>query len=121
MIIKLGIIGAIVVVGGILFGTEIQELFPESTTTGVDSFKSDVSTLASDSIQTAEQTIESSVEEAETKLTDFGHQTIQTAEQTIESSVETTETKLSEIKHNSTNFVEENVVEKIPFIKENEQ
>ena len=95
MIIKLGIIGAIIVVGGILFASEIQELFPESTTTGVDSFKSDVSTLASDSIQTAEQTIESSVEEAETKL--------------------------SEIKQNSTDFVEENVVDNIPFINENEQ
>ena len=94
MLIKLGIIGAIVV-GGILFASEIQELFPESTTTGVDSFKSDVSTLASDSIQTAEQTIESSVEEAETKL--------------------------SEIKQNSTDFVEENVVDNIPFINENEQ
>ncbi|NIM25138.1 MAG: hypothetical protein GTN35_04810, partial [Nitrososphaeria archaeon] len=71
--------------------------------------------------QTAEQTIESSVETAETKLTDFGHQTIQTAEQTIESSVETAETKLSEIKQNSTDFVEEIVVDKIPFINENEE
>ncbi|MDX1440839.1 MAG: hypothetical protein R3237_00075 [Nitrosopumilaceae archaeon] len=95
MIIKITIIGALVIAGGILFGSEIKEFFPQSTSTGVDSLKSDVKTLAT--------------------------HTIQTAEKTIESSVETAETKLTEIKQNSTDFVEEKIVSNIPFIKENPQ
>jgi hypothetical protein len=121
MIIKLAIIGAVVLIGGITFASEFQELFPNTTSTGVNSLKSDVSALAKESIQTAEQTIDSSVEKAETKLTDFGHQTIETAERTIDSSVEKAETKFSEIKQNSTNYVEENIVDKIPFLNEEDK
>lgn len=121
MIIKLAIIGAVVLIGGIAFSSEFQELFPNTASTGVSSLKSDMSNLAEESIQTAEQTIDSSIEKAETKLTDFGHQTIQTAEQTMDSSLEKAETKFSEIKQNSTDYVEENIVNKIPFINEEDK
>ena len=95
MIIKLAIIGAVVLIGVITFASELQELFPNTTSTGVNSLKSDMSALASESIQTAEQTIDSSVEKAETKF--------------------------SEIKQNSTNYVEENIVDKIPFLNEEDK
>jgi hypothetical protein len=121
MIIKLVIIGAVIVMGGIAFASEFKEIFPNTTTTGVNSLKSDVSTLTMDSIQTAEQTIDSSVEKAETELTNFGHQTIQTAEQTIDSSVEKAEIGFSEITQNSTNYVEENIVNNIPFLNEEDK
>ncbi len=56
----------------------------------------------------------------ETKLSDIGHQTIQTAESTINSSVEQVETKLSEIKQNSTEYVEENISDKFSFLNPSE-
>ena len=95
MLIKLAIIGAIVVIGGITFASEFQELFPNTASTGVDSLKSDMSSLAKDSIQTAEQTIDSSVEKAEIEITN--------------------------IAQNSTDFVEENIVDKIPFLNEEDK
>ena len=116
MFLKIGIIASILVVGGIVFSSEIQAILPNTSTTGIDSFETDVNTLTSKSFESAEQKIGSSVKKAETKLTDFGHQTTDTAKSTINSSAEQIETKLSEIKQNSTEYVEENISDKFSFL-----
>lgn len=116
MLLKLGIIASIVIIGGIIFSAEIQEIFPNSSTTGVNSLKTDVKLIASESIDSAEQKIDSTVEKAETKLSDFGHQTIQKAENKIDQSVEKTENQISEIKQESSEYVEETITEKLPFL-----
>lgn len=120
MLLKLGIIAAILVVGGIIFSSEIQAILPNTSTTGVNSLETDVNTLTTKSFESAEQKIGSSVEKAETKLSDMSQQTIQTAESTINSSVEQVETKLSEIKQNSTEYVEENISDKFSFFNPSE-
>ncbi len=120
MLLKLGIIAAILVVGGIIFSSEIQSIFPNTSTTVVNSLETDVSTLTTKSIESAGQKIESSIEKVETKLSDIGHQTIQTAENTINSSVEQVETKLSEIKQNSTDYVEETIDNNFSFLNPKE-
>ncbi len=116
MLLKLGIIATILVVGGIIFSSEIQQNFPNTSTDGVNSLKTDVNTLATNSFESAEQKITSSAEQAGTKLSDFGHQSVQTAENTINSSVEQAETKLSEIKQDSSEFIEENIADKFEFL-----
>ncbi|MDH3885364.1 MAG: hypothetical protein OET63_14185, partial [Desulfobacterales bacterium] len=63
--------------------------------------------------------IDSSLEKAESKISDVGHQTIQTAENTINSSKEQVGTKLTEIKQNSTQYVEENISDKLSFLDSN--
>ena len=120
MLLKLGIIAAILVVGGFIFSSEIQQIFPNTSTTAVNSFETDVNTLATKSFESTEQKISSSVEKAENKLSDIGQQTIQTAESTINSSVEQVETKLSEIKQDSTDYVEEYIPDKLPFLNPSE-
>ncbi len=120
MLVKLGIIAAILVVGGIIFSSEIQAIFPNTSTDGVNSLESDVNALTTKSFESAGQKIESSAEKVGTKLSDIGHQTVQTAEGTINSSVEQVGTKLSEIKQNSTEYVEENISDKFSFLNPSE-
>lgn len=116
MLLKIGIIASIVVLGGIIFSGEIQEIFPNSSTTGVNSLKTDVSTIAAESIESAEQKIDLTVKKAENKISDFGHQTIQTAESTIDESLDKAGNQISEIKQDSSEYVEEKITEKIPFL-----
>lgn len=116
MLLKLGIIATILIVGGIIFSSEIQQYLPNTSTDGVNSLKTDVNTLTTESFESAEQKITSSAEQAGTKLSDFGHQSVQTAENTINSSVEQAETKLSEIKQDSSEFIEENITDKFEFL-----
>jgi DNA anti-recombination protein RmuC len=119
MFLKITIMAAIVIAGGILFSSEIQAILPNTSTTGVDSLETDVTNLASKSLESAEEKIESSVQQAESKISDIGHQTIQTAENTINSSAKQVETKLTEIKQNSTEYVEENISDKFSFLDPN--
>ncbi|MBA4451617.1 MAG: hypothetical protein H2B00_01590 [Nitrosopumilaceae archaeon] len=113
MLLKIAVLGSILIVGGIIFSSQIQEIFPNTSTDGVNSLKSDVDSLTSKSIIKAEEKIESSIDKAEEKLTEFGHQTIQSTEDKIESSVKKAENKISEIHQDSTEYIEENITEKI--------
>ncbi|MDH3676789.1 MAG: hypothetical protein OEQ12_00615 [Nitrosopumilus sp.] len=119
MFLKIAIIAAIIIAGGVLFSSEIQVILPKTITIGVDSLETDVKTLASKSLESAEQKIESSVQKAESKISGVGNQTIQTAETAINSSAEQVGTKLIEIKQNSTQYVEESISDKFSFLDSN--
>ena len=116
MLLKIAVIGSILVIGGIIFSSQIQEIFPSTSTNGVNSLKSDVSSLTEKSIETAEEKIGSTVDKAEIKLTEFGQNTIQKAEDTIESSVKEAENKISEIHKNSTEYITENIKKNLPTL-----
>jgi len=90
MLLKLGILGMILIIGGIVFSGEIQEFFPNTSINGVDSIKSDVKILTSKSIESAENKIEISMKK--------------------------TESKLIEIKQNSSEYIEEKISNKISFL-----
>jgi len=90
MLLKLGILGVILIIGGIVFSGEIQEFFPNTSTKGVNSIKSDVKILTSKSIESAEDKIELSMKK--------------------------TESKLIEIKQDSSEYIEEKISNKISFL-----
>lgn len=90
MLLKLGILGVILIIGGIVFSGEIQEFFPNTSANGVNSIKSDVKILTSKSIESAEDKIEVSMKK--------------------------TESKLIEIKQNSSEYIEEKISNKISFL-----
>jgi len=90
MLLKLGILGVILIIGGIVFSGEIQEFFPNTSTDGVNSIKSDVKILTSKSIESAEDKIEISMKK--------------------------TESKLIEIKQNSSEYIDEKISNKISFL-----
>lgn len=90
MIIKLGILTGLLILGGIIFSSEIQSFFPNTSTNGVDSLKSDVKILTT--------------------------KTVETAEEKIESSINQTHTKLVEIKGESSDYIEKKITDKITFL-----
>ncbi len=57
MMIKLVIIGAVLLVGGIIFANEISQLLPEFSTDIFDSAKKDLNQMKDATIQTTEETI----------------------------------------------------------------
>ena len=62
MFIKLGIIAGIVILGGMIFSNEIDNLFPTTSATVFDSLKNDVSIFGSKASDSVEQRIDSSID-----------------------------------------------------------
>jgi len=62
MFIKLGIIAGIVILGGMIFSNEIDNLFPTTSATMFDSLKNDVSIFGSKASDSVEQRIDSSID-----------------------------------------------------------
>lgn len=61
MLIKLAIIAGIVILGGMIFSAEIENLFP-STANAVDSLKDDVTKLGSKATNSVEKKIDESID-----------------------------------------------------------
>jgi predicted PurR-regulated permease PerM len=61
MLIKLAIIAGIVILGGMIFSAEIENLFP-STANAVDSLKDDVTNLGSKATNSVEKKIDESID-----------------------------------------------------------
>jgi len=62
MFIKLGIIAGIVILGGMIFSTEIDNIFPSTSATVIDSLKSDVADLGTKASDSVEQRIDESID-----------------------------------------------------------
>jgi len=62
MFIKLGIIAGIIILGGMVFSNEIDNLFPTTSATVFDSLKNDVSIFGSKASDSVEQRIDSSID-----------------------------------------------------------
>ena len=90
MMIKLAIIGTVLLAGGILFSSEITEMFPKS-----------VGTL-------------SGVEEDITSITES---TLQNFDTKIDNGINDVNMKLDELTESSTTYVTENIKDKLPEIK----
>ena len=103
-------------VGGIVFSSEIQAIFPNTSSTTAKSLEADVNSITQKTWESTGKKIESSYEKVETKLSEISHQTIQKAENTINSSAEEGETKFTEFKENATAYVEETVTNNFSFL-----
>lgn len=80
---KIGLIVGIVVLGGLIFSSEITTLFPNSSTVVVNSLKDDVSNLSSKMTNSAEKRISESFDSVVDKTNDTMNQEITKAEDTI--------------------------------------
>ena len=63
MFIKLGILAGIVILGGMIFSNEIDNLFPTTSVTVLDSLKNDVTNFGSKAVDSVEQRIDESIDE----------------------------------------------------------
>ena len=62
MLIKLGIIGAILILGGMMFSTEITTLFPSTSALLSDSLKNDINSLNDKITNSAENRLDTSID-----------------------------------------------------------
>jgi hypothetical protein len=62
MFIKLGIIVGIVILGGMIFSSEIDNLFPTTSATVVDSLHDDVDNLRTKASDSAEKRVDESID-----------------------------------------------------------
>jgi len=62
MFIKLGIIAGIIILGGMIFSSEIDNLFPSTSATVFDSLKNDVTSFGSKASNSVEQRIDKSID-----------------------------------------------------------
>ena len=83
MFIKLGLIVGIIILGGLVFSSEITALFPNSSTTVANSLKDDVSNLSSKVTDSAEKRINESFDSVVDKTNDTMNKEISKAEDTI--------------------------------------
>ncbi len=70
MFIKLGIIAGIVILGGMIFSNEIDNLFPTTSATVLDSLKNDASDFGSKALDSVEQRIDDSIDKIVDKTSD---------------------------------------------------
>jgi predicted PurR-regulated permease PerM len=70
MLIKLGIIGAVLVLGGMMFSTEIITLFPNTSALLSDSLKDDINGLNEKVTNSAENRLDSSIDKTIQSVSD---------------------------------------------------
>ena len=102
MFIKLGIIAGVVILGGMIFSNEIDNLFPTTSATVLDSLKSDVSDFSSQALDSVEERIDDSIDEIIDKTSDSIANEISDAGDKVSS-------RISEAKESSQKIINEEI------------
>ena len=103
MFIKLGIIVGIVILGGMIFSNEIDNLFPTTSATVLDSLKNDISIFGSKASDSVEQRIDSSIDKIVDKTSESISNEISDAGDKISD-------EISEVKESSQKTIKEEIL-----------
>jgi hypothetical protein len=93
MLIKLGIIAAVLILGGMMFSAEITELFPSTSVLLADSLKDDINALNEKVTNSAENRLDTSIDKTIQSVSDSVYQGIT---ETGDKLVENVNEKISE-------------------------
>ena len=93
MIIKLGIITAVLILGGMMFSTEITSLFPNTSASLTDSLKNDFNNLNAKITNSAENRLDTSIDKTIQSVSDSVYEGIT---ETGDKLVENVNEKISE-------------------------
>ena len=93
MLIKLGIIAVVLILGGMMFSTEITALFPSTSALLADSLKDDINTLNEKVTNSAENRLDTSIDKTIQSVSDSVYQGIT---ETGDKLVENVNEKISE-------------------------
>ncbi len=110
MLIKLGIIGTVLVLGGMMFSTEIITLFPNTSALLSDSLKDDINGLNEKVTNSAENRLDASIDKTIQSISDSVYEGIT---ETGDKLVENVNEKISEGITETGDKLVENVNEKI--------
>jgi len=103
MFIKLGIMVGVVILGGMIFSNEIDNLFPTTSATVLDSLKNDVSIFGSKASDSVEQRIDSSIDKIVDKTSESISNEISDAGDKISN-------EISEVKESSQKTIQEEIL-----------
>ena len=93
MLIKLGIIAAVLILGGMIFSTEITTLFPSTSALLADSLKNDINALNEKVTNSAENRVDTSIDKTIQSVSDSVYEGIT---ETGDKLVENVNKKISE-------------------------
>ncbi|MGH1521552.1 MAG: hypothetical protein ACRBB2_04175 [Nitrosopumilus sp.] len=112
MFIKLGIIAGVIILTGMIFSTEINNMFPATSATVTNSLKEDVTSLSAKASNTVEQKIDNSIDTIVNK-------TSTTITNEVNKAGDKISTEFSEAKESSQHLIEEKLsnLDPIGFIQ----
>ena len=116
MLIKLGIIGAVLVLGGMMFSTEIITLFPNTSALLSDSLKDDINGLNEKVTNSAENRLDSSIDKTIQSISDSVYEGIT---ETGDKLVENVNEKISEGITETGDNIKNEIIESSESSKEN--
>lgn len=102
MFIKLGIIAGVIILGGMIFSTEVYNLFPTTSATAVDSFKNDVTNLGAKATDSVEKRIDESMDTIVNKTGNVINNEIREASDKLS-------TEISEVKESSQEIINKEI------------
>jgi len=115
MLIKLGIIAAVLILGGMMFSTEITTLFPSTSALLADSLKDDINALNEKVTNSAENRLDTSIDKTIQSVSDSVYQGIT---ETGDKLVENVNEKISEGITETGNNIKTQIVESSESSKE---
>ena len=116
MLIKLGIIVAVFVLGGMIFSTEITELFPNTSVLLSDSLKNDINSLNTKITNSFENRLDTSIDKTIQSVSDSVYQGIT---ETGDKLVENVNEKISEGITETGDNIKNEIIESSESSKEN--
>ena len=120
MLIKLGIIAAVLILGGMMFSTEITTLFPSTSALLTDSLKDDINALNEKVTNSAENRLDTSIDKSIQSVSDSVYQGItETGDKLVENVNEKISEGITETGDNiKTQIVESSESSKEIFVNE---
>ena len=115
MLIKLGIIAVVLILGGMMFSTEITTLFPSTSALLADSLKDDINALNEKVTNSAENRLDTSIDKTIQSVSDSVYQGIT---ETGDKLVENVNEKISEGITETGNNIKTQIVESSESSKE---
>ncbi|MFB5602099.1 MAG: hypothetical protein ACE5Q8_04395 [Nitrosopumilus sp.] len=115
MLIKLGIIASVLILGGMMFSTEITSLFPNTSALLADSLKDDINSINAKVTDSAENRLDSSIDKTIQSvsdsvyegITDTGDKLVENVNEKISEGItDTGDTIKNEILESSTSSTE---------------
>ena len=116
MLIKLGIIVAVIVLGGMIFSTEITALFPNTSALLSDSLKNDINALNTKITNSAETGLDTSIDKTIQSISDSVYEGIT---ETGDKLVENVNQKISEGITETGDNIKNEIIESSESSKEN--
>ena len=116
MLIKLGIIVAVFVLGGMIFSTEITALFPNTSVLLSDSLKNDINSLNTKITNSAENRLDTSIDKTIQSVSDSVYEGIT---ETGDKLVENVNEKISEGITEAGDNIKNEIIESSESSKEN--